>query len=710
MTFSRIQSFFSSRHTLELLPLILIVSLLPFFHGGESFIAQLVFFIFPLLYFPILHLSKRKFSANIKYVMLIWILFLSITFLSTVFSASLTFSLPIFFRYLTYFVYFVFVYLVVERERDLRIFSHAILTVGVLLSAMSVYFIFFPPIGMPVLNLVYAKYGHNHLADYLTFTLPVAIVIYFEQKSLVGKFFSALLLVFLFISFYFSFARAAFLIVPVIIVILIKLVHPPLNKAVFVLIGGLLPILIFLGITFLSESEFQQRFSSFQELQKHWIWRQIIKPVSSEARFEYWNQAKEGFLFRPLIGNGPGTFRLTSNRFKQKDIYSHYAHNYLLQTASELGLAGLLSLLAVFVLILLNISLPKKSSHLSYALLFGSIGSLGQSFFNFNMDLVAISLLFWVVLSMLLKLYSGKSLRQVHARILKVFLFVIIFPALFAVSTLLSNYYLRLAKKHTETSIQLAYKSYVTAMIFPAFDELRFGGFLNFIQSTQYVFSEDIPLGPILFWNREDPLTYAELASYYKSSDPLEAMSYYSKSLEYDPANFSTAKQFAQFLIEQNDHNLAERVLLRAGMRRYLTLFSKEEDQQFHKHIATDRNLLSLKDISMFLDDFTQHEDRYYGKLYYLVGLHFFQEGKFPEAQFFLDASHRFAPDWSYFYLEHANLLSRIGDNNQAFQLIDICQKNYWAGSQCQDYNGWVKQSGFPFPGRFEREIRKIDH
>ena len=187
----KIKRFLFDRHTLELVPLVFILSLLPLLHGGESDVAKIIFLAFPLFYLPILLRRKRKVHRSFRMIFQIWIAFLLVNFISTGLSISLSFSVPQFIELLGVFLYFVFFYLAVDRRSDLKLLSSSILVVGFLLSVVSLYFIFSPPVGLPVMNLLHARHGHNHLADYLVFVLPLSIGMYLQQKKRFPTLFSA---------------------------------------------------------------------------------------------------------------------------------------------------------------------------------------------------------------------------------------------------------------------------------------------------------------------------------------------------------------------------------------------------------------------------------------------------------------------------------------------------------------------------------------
>jgi len=73
---------------------------------------------------------------------------------------------------------------------------------------------------------------------------------------------------------------------------------------------------------------------------------------ASSTRSRYWRQAAEVFEENPEAGTGAGTFQVTRLRHRKDQLVSRHAHGYVVQTMSDLGIAGLVaSGLALLLLI-----------------------------------------------------------------------------------------------------------------------------------------------------------------------------------------------------------------------------------------------------------------------------------------------------------------------------------------------------------------------
>lgn len=400
----------------ELFPLVLIVSVLPLFHGGESELARIVFWSFPIFYMPMLTYRKRKLVKGFKYIFWVWVVYLIVNSASIPLSASIALSVPQFMKLVGMLVYFCLFYLVVEKKSDLKMLAYFLIGVGVLLSLMSFYFIVNAPgDDFPGMNLVWAKYGHNHLADYLLLILPGVIISFLKARTKQQKVGWGLLSGFFLISFWLTFSRGAFVVMATIFLSIIWLYKKQIKRLLVVAILVLMPLVFIIGSLMFSAHKVGQDQQFTQKVKKVWVLRQVVKPINREGRLEYWRQAIEGFKLRPTTGNGVGTFRLTSKRFqKMPETNSWFAHNNILQAASEtgvIGVAGYVVLLGMCIkqLQLVKLFRRKGNDHMK-ALVLGLGAVLMQSMVDFNLDFLAINLLFWVIVASSFKVNDyGKS-------------------------------------------------------------------------------------------------------------------------------------------------------------------------------------------------------------------------------------------------------------------------------------------------------------
>ncbi len=71
-----------------------------------------------------------------------------------------------------------------------------------------------------------------------------------------------------------------------------------------------------------------------------------LRSVSS-SRWQYWHQARRVFEERPLVGRGANSFGIARLPYRDDGKATTYAHGFLPQTLADLGLVGVLAVLAL---------------------------------------------------------------------------------------------------------------------------------------------------------------------------------------------------------------------------------------------------------------------------------------------------------------------------------------------------------------------------
>jgi hypothetical protein len=111
--------------------------------------------------------------------------------------------------------------------------------------------------------------------------------------------------------------------------------------------------------------------------------------TSSNFRLTWWEQAWNGFRDHPLLGTGAGSFHLLNLRFRK--VYLDFTiepHNLPLQVLAELGIIGLVLLLAACAF-LLRPSLGRRGHELALALLLPAF--LVHSLVDVDWDFAAVA-------------------------------------------------------------------------------------------------------------------------------------------------------------------------------------------------------------------------------------------------------------------------------------------------------------------------------
>ena len=172
------------------------------------------------------------------------------------------------------------------------------------------------------------------------------------------------------------------------------------------------------------------------------------------TRVEIWRAALRAIQQRPLLGFGPDTFRLVSQKYETfQYVYmtggkstADNAHDYPLQLAAGVGVPAALCLV-IFVLgaIWLSLRLFRYSSGEQKLLYTGLIGSVAGYFIHllFGLSVIGSSALFWLIIgAMLSQAYVVRSSGATLARVVTVIaLAVILVATYFALSMYAADYH-----------------------------------------------------------------------------------------------------------------------------------------------------------------------------------------------------------------------------------------------------------------------------
>ncbi len=278
-----------------------------------------------------------------------------------------------------YLMYVMFV--TISSERTIGLFIKGLLFVGVVATLASFVFLFVPSWTsfLPPMNLLYAAYGHNHLADLLLFVFPIAI----GNIGLLALFTIGMLL---------TFARGAWIILVGYLLFLFLRKKDTRVKAI-ALVGAAALVVALLLLSIVSTNRtvvgiFQKAPQVSRLLQK--------QSFLEDGRWDYWRQAIEAIKERPLFGSGPGTFYLESKRLQSRpNFYSWFAHSFPFETMVEVGLVGFSLFFVLLYLVFRRVN--------TSPLLWGTILVFMYSFYEFALDYTVVWLLVWAALGALTK-------------------------------------------------------------------------------------------------------------------------------------------------------------------------------------------------------------------------------------------------------------------------------------------------------------------
>lgn len=376
-------------------------------------------------------------------LMLVWLGFLILAVISTFFSESLPLAIDQLANYFFISYLFWFIYLLKSDFMETQNLLKAILLLASTLIFLSALFKFFPAWGqlLPSMNLLYATYGHNHLAALMLLLIPLSWWLAFSQLSAELNLSQDqqnkwswlwLLLPILFnLALWTSFGRVAITIGFLQLIFLWwELVNHgdkinkkwPKLRLIFPLIATIFVLVIFVKAFFsvaaIFDPDFICPFPRFKV--------QLCKSVLAEPRPEYWRLAFDVIKDKPFLGAGPGNFKIASHRYHPTpDLSASYAHNAYLQFLAELGWLGG----SVFIGLMIHLFYEayravdwrgKQKEIISWkkAIFYGLAAIYSNVFFDFDWSFVGLLGLTLIFMALLLRANDSnkaakKSLRNV---------------------------------------------------------------------------------------------------------------------------------------------------------------------------------------------------------------------------------------------------------------------------------------------------------
>lgn len=289
------------------------------------------------MYSFVLHIPIRRLPPRLSVP---WAAFGAASFVSTLFSDSIGFSVSWLVRFVCgYLLYRLFYSAASPKTAQRFIAGSAFLVLGAsffsLLSRISPFF----RSVLPSMNLIDLRYGHSHLADLMVFLVPIVVWIFGNTRP---PFFSGMTAVVLYgIVLISTVARGAWIMVAAYAGVRYIFRDPGSRKTRIVRFAIFFLAALIIGLV----GGFW--FGSRRTDHPVTAWfSTIFRPYTVSGRLEYWRQAAVAFSERPIFGSGPGTFSLQSVRLQRAEGQSSwFAHSLPLQTAAETGLVGLLALL-----------------------------------------------------------------------------------------------------------------------------------------------------------------------------------------------------------------------------------------------------------------------------------------------------------------------------------------------------------------------------
>jgi O-antigen ligase len=508
--------------------------------------------------------AKKKLTSFPTVIKWLWFVTIVYTFIRTVFSDSVGYSLYTFNRFVLGYLVFHFFY-TIASGKTVTFFYQALICFVLSATAVSMFMMVFPAFGrnLPLMNMLYPNYGHNYIAYLLVFIVPIALQKVIDRHSvqayaLLGIVCSAII---------FTFARGAWLLIALYIGLVLVFQNTLFGKRHKLLFLGISILLLGLFIGFFNFNRSKIPPVPFTNTALEQF---LVKETPIKNRIDYWNQAFSATLERPFFGSGSGTFYLESKRLQKAPFhYSWFAHSFPLQTVVEFGLVGSCLIFLLIYTIVMHIVQKfrtDKSHSKKYAvpLLLGTVLTLGYSMYEFNLDFLVVWLLCWTTLGLLL----GYRIEQIDGNIprLSIMLsavFVCLF-CLFSVSGII---------------ITTVWHSKLYSFLFTPFDTDVASEYISELQMTQNpIPSDHVEL--INFFHKQNPDILFSLGQLMeKEKKYLEAEQFYKRASYVDPNNAHYYKQYFQFLATVQKTDLLGEEIIQLSQRALPVRFHKQIDE-----------------------------------------------------------------------------------------------------------------------------------
>ncbi|MCC6711276.1 MAG: O-antigen ligase family protein [Candidatus Pacebacteria bacterium] len=268
-------------------------------------------------------------------------------------SAIFTTSVPLTLIKINTYVFAIMVFiatLVLYKRNNLNIITTGLIFLAFDLTVISIIFQFNPKLAtlLPGMNILYSTYGHNHLASLLLLVIPITWWLANNPDKKTSEIIPQKILKYLAVLFSFalllSFGRTA-VFLGLIEVVALRMLFAKKNikiSKIHKIIEILFYSVLFLKLLFSSISLVKPDFYC----PINYLDNKICKPINTEPRPYYWLQAIYILKDHLLFGSGPGTFQIANERYKNSpQLTTNSAHNFVLDSLSELGLIGGISLI-----------------------------------------------------------------------------------------------------------------------------------------------------------------------------------------------------------------------------------------------------------------------------------------------------------------------------------------------------------------------------
>ena len=521
-----------------------------------------------------------------------------------------------------------------------------IVSLGFFLSLLSFWYLFFPPIGISGMNLVYGVYGHSHIADYLLLSIPITIGFLIEKKGSKLALVLTLALGIETIAMILSFSRGAIGILLVVVTFLVLWYQRHAQKRQILLLAIICSLIAAVIITTLLPLDKTKTLDS--------------------RRINYWSYALDGFKERPLVGFGPGTFEIIALKYHESRDWTNFAHSFYLQTLSESGIFSLLAFIGFLLLSLRKrlVRLGEDPSPILIGAIVAVLASSFHSFVDYDWHFPAVFLTFLFLLALIVRpIPDDRPARfpKGHRVFLALLISLSLPPFIFGLSRIGGEYF----------SWTHNYKMALTLSPWPPHRFRQLGdGLIKQKKGSAHSLEARYK-----FLIGDDPATNYWLGDHFvEENDYRKAITYYRKALDYNPLG---------------NYMLYDRVA-----KLYDLLKDQKGKWEFYNWLT-----VRLGKTNNF-----KNSGNGLGKAFYFIGDDYLKHRDYQKALYWWQKATEALPQWSYVYLEVASIQYKTAHSQAVERTLLKCTQFFFPKMHCQAYFKKPLES----PGYWRDKIRLI--
>lgn len=374
-----------------------------------------------------------------KPVSISFLLFISISAVTSLFGVNLNNSIWELLRLLSYFLLFILVFDFCKNSQRRDWLVRGLIAVSIVVAFYSAWMFFADERLQRGLQIIGPFFWHNQMAGFLLLILPLVATLFLFEKNKWIRIFLGLLSLFLLAELIFTYSRGGWIsILPsTVILVVFYLRRFTLQKSY--LISALTLFFVFLLIM-ASYEPFRNRFLS--------IFSEIFptsRTTSGNLRAQALEVSTKIFYDYKFSGVGSGNIGLVYPSYQSEPwLFAKYSHNQYLQVFAETGIFGGIAFLAIFIVVLFSLMKNWKSTKGVFSREAAAVGvalailsGILHSFFEYNLNIPALAALFWIEFAIL----SSFALPKVDLPTSKILIPLFSIFSIFALSSILFLFY-----------------------------------------------------------------------------------------------------------------------------------------------------------------------------------------------------------------------------------------------------------------------------